>query len=797
MDALTETERRTSEKFERQESAKRTFAATAECVALCEELAPRLAEVIADKLKGRKALARELRPLGPHVLAIAGLAAALESIVIERGEPEATIAIGRAIQGELWVRGQPRKTRARIIKEANPKQAIRAAGHNLKDWSRRHRAEVGNLIKGALLDALPNVFALRDPVETLMEERYNAARAGKTLKKRKPSVPHELCITTAGEARAMALRDRLRLMNPSFVPCTEPPKPWTGWRDGGYWDERTRVSTTFVRNCHHPADIARIKIAFRDGSMKAHVDGVNALQSVAWKINVPVLEELKRRLPSFERKYRWHRVDDNYWRRFKVPMVKVGRKWVSETLLLDDIATAESLVGKKFYTPLNIDKRGRIFGVCNFNYGRQDYVRSLFMFADGLPVFSDPGRVEESGLHWLFVHAANCWGEDKVSFLNRFDWAANNYETLIEPVAKGRSDRWLEADQPFQFLAACIELVAAQEAQERNEPYVTHLPIGFDCSCSGLQHLCAMTRSEEGERVNLAPSRTDAIGEFERGQPQDIYRDVAEKVAERVTPGGKSLGIDRKLLKLPTSTFAYNVSDHGVNEQIREVIEERHDLDFSPPVEADLLCFPGRVLLALWLAIIKPARMELWKFASEVVRPAIEDTVRRPAKAMEWCRACAADRVIEWRTPSGLPWANRYLEPNKLRVLLYTQGRIWKPTIAEGFTTKIRRGKTKNSAAANLVHALDAAHLVRTVSACIPAGIRTIAAIHDTFACLAPQAFNFHQIIRQEFLRMYTEHDPLSELREIVSRAAPDIPALPEYGNFDLSQVLGAAYFAA
>src|SRR6516162_8755582 len=76
MDALTETERRTGEKFERQESGKRSFIATAECVALCKELAPHLAEVIADKLNERTPLMLELRPLGPQVLAIAALSKA-------------------------------------------------------------------------------------------------------------------------------------------------------------------------------------------------------------------------------------------------------------------------------------------------------------------------------------------------------------------------------------------------------------------------------------------------------------------------------------------------------------------------------------------------------------------------------------------------------------------------------------------------------------------------------------------------------------------------------------------------
>jgi len=778
MDALTQTERRTGEKFERQESAKPSFTATAECVALCEELAPRLAEVIADKLNERTPLMMELHPLGPHVLAIAALSMALESIVMERGEPEATIALGRAVQGELWARKQPRKTRTKIIKSMDPKQASRETGYTVRDWPRSRAAQVGNFLKGALLEALPAVFALRDPTETLMEARYNAARARKKLRARKLSVAHELCITTGGEARAMQLRARLRWMNPSFVPCTESPKPWTRWRDGGYWDERTRVFAPFVRNCHHPRDIARIKRAFRDGSMKAHVDAVNALQSVAWRINVPVLEELKRWLPTFERKYRWRKIG-KWWRKSKTPMVKVGKKWVSETLLLDDIAIAEGLVGQRFWTPLNIDKRGRIFGVCNFWYGRQDYVRALLLFADGLPIKG--ATLEEDGLHWLFIHAANCWGEDKITFLARFDWVVSGYETLIEPVAKGRSDEWLKADQPFQFLAACIELVAAQEAEDRGGRHITHLPIGFDCSCSGLQHLCAMTRSDEGERVNLCPS----------DDPGDIYRDVAQLVAKRA-PAAECLVVDRKLTKLPTSTFPYNVGDFGVNDQLREVIEERHDIDFAPPVEVDLLCFPGRVLFALELSILGPARRHLWNFASKIVRPAIADTVKLPAQAMEWLREHCADRATEWITPTGLPWANRYVKSNELRVPMHIQGRIWKPVIAEGHTTEVRRQKTRDSAAANLVHALDAAHLARTVNACGPARINSIGAIHDSFACLASQAYGFHQIIRQEFLRMYTEHDPLAELKEITGA-----PKLPPRGDFDLQQVLGSFYFAA
>ena len=58
-------------------------------------------------------------------------------------------------------------------------------------------------------------------------------------------------------------------------------------------------------------------------------------------------------------------------------------------------------------------------------------------------------------------------------------------------------------DEPIQFVAACVELVQAWD----NPKFVTRLPLTFDASCSGLQHLCAMTRDEEGGRyVNLIPS---------------------------------------------------------------------------------------------------------------------------------------------------------------------------------------------------------------------------------------------------------------------------------------------------
>ena len=63
-------------------------------------------------------------------------------------------------------------------------------------------------------------------------------------------------------------------------------------------------------------------------------------------------------------------------------------------------------------------------------------------------------------------------------------------------------------------------------------------------------------------------------------------------------------------------------------------------------------------------------------------------------------------------------------------------------------------------------HACDAAHLMLTVNAAVAEGITSIATVHDSFGCLPSQAERFRRIIREQFVRMYEEHDVLAEVLE-------------------------------
>jgi DNA-directed RNA polymerase len=64
---------------------------------------------------------------------------------------------------------------------------------------------------------------------------------------------------------------------------------------------------------------------------------------------------------------------------------------------------------------------------------------------------------------------------------------------------------WTKAEDPFQALATCFDLVRAVDSGNP-AAYCSRLPVHQDGSCNGLQHYAALGRDENGARmVNLLP----------------------------------------------------------------------------------------------------------------------------------------------------------------------------------------------------------------------------------------------------------------------------------------------------
>jgi DNA-directed RNA polymerase len=98
-----------------------------------------------------------------------------------------------------------------------------------------------------------------------------------------------------------------------------------------------------------------------------------------------------------------------------------------------DTTTATMMAAAtEFWIPLNLDFRGRVYGISHFNFAREDRVRGLFMFKNGAPIGVD-------GLQQLKAHVAstangNRWSDEErpgdLDHKGRIAWTNRNLETL-------------------------------------------------------------------------------------------------------------------------------------------------------------------------------------------------------------------------------------------------------------------------------------------------------------------------------------------------------------------------------
>ena len=135
------------------------------------------------------------------------------------------------------------------------------------------------------------------------------------------------------------------------------------------------------------------------------------------------------------------------------------------------------------------------------------------MFAEGAPL-------GDSGLRWLKVHCATKFGGlGKATFEEKEQFIDDNMDSIMKSADTLCSENgwWAQStEDPWQCLAACIEIAAALRSPDPTE-YVTRLPVHMDGSCNGLQHYAALGRDYEGAvKVCLAPSP----------RPEDVYQAV-------------------------------------------------------------------------------------------------------------------------------------------------------------------------------------------------------------------------------------------------------------------------------
>jgi DNA-directed RNA polymerase len=241
--------------------------------------------------------------------------------------------------------------------------------------------------------------------------------------------------------------------------------------------------------------------------------------------------------------------------------------------------------------------------------------------------------------------------------------------------------------------------------------------------------------------------------------------------------------IDRSLVKRQVMTLPYGVTRYGMRDQL------------------DSHCRKEKIDLHRYFEDILNATV----FFTDELLAAIHETVDAAAKAMGWLQDCARvankdELPLMWSSPSGFPVRQHYpnAESTAVRTLLLGTAHDFSVETKKWDEVDTRRQVA--GVAPNFVHSLDAAHLVLTIVATEEELKRPVswAMVHDSFGTHAGDAESLALALRQQFVRMYEDHDVLAEfaagLQQVVTGKLPE---LPEKGSLELRRVLDADYFFA
>jgi len=557
----------------------------------------------------------------------------------------------------------------------------------------------------------------------------------------------------------MAVKDQVMYNAELFCPLAWPmliePNDWTTEKPGGYLLNEIMKGHDMVRKSESSHIQGERPIAF-----------LNKIQKVAYTLN-PFIVKVSKALeksgttvgkfkPIYEHPHPIKPVDiaENKEARKKYRREETQRNDLQAQEFRKScrtrmtMETVERFKNKeKFYIPWSFDYRGRIYPIPAFLTPQDtDWGKALLNF-------HEESFMDDEAERWIRFQASTCYGLDKETLDDRLSWTYEN-EWLIERVATdpiGNLSDWEEAEEPWQFLAACEEMYHCVIKRDRIS---TGLPIAIDATCSGLQILAGLAKDKStAQLVNVLPS----------DKPQDAYKVIAETSKPNI-PNNIAAHWDRKCTKRTVMTIPYNAKPFSNRSYIKEALKEK-----GIDIDKDSLTIIVQAVRESMHTIV-PGPMAVMKW--------IEDKVREALKRGE--------KELEWETPSGFVVKQSLYKAEMERITLQVLGQC-NMRVPVGDSEDVDVARHKAATAPNLIHSLDASLL------CLSAldFNHPIALIHDSVLCRATDMSELSRIVREKYMYLFAEHDYLTDFaNQIGAETEP-----PIIGDLKPESVIESTYF--
>lgn len=514
-----------------------------------------------------------------------------------------------------------------------------------------------------------------------------------------------------------------------------PPVPWTSPDNGGY----LIATTEFIRSDGAYNQIARIREQYKPETYPM-LDALNHISNVPWTINTRVLEIIIQAFINMneddvsrmnKKKYKNTDLDADNALEPEVP--KINQLYAKMRRSRGDIfyklLIANHYQDKVFWFAHTSDYRGRIYPIPSIlSYTASDVNRSLLLFDERKPLGPD-------GLACLKLYCVNLKGTKKRNSLQeRLEYADASISEIMDSADNPLTGQlwWLESDEPWQTLAACIEITNAIRSPDPTQ-YLCSFPVQKDGTCNSLQHYAALCCEEElAISVNLTSTE----------QPQDAYTvfaDALEKYRIEDAENGLEIAkalkgiIKRQTVKKSIQALVYGSGPARTQETIKKTLR-------------GLLVFPFSLVdeAAVYLEA-KERQIFLEKFNSA-------------RQVQKWLNKCSSNirkhykQNIEWVTP--LDWL--IIQPPNLEF----------HNVNEQFK--------KNEAGAiapNFIHSLESSHMIMASLNCSKAGI-TFISEHDSFGTHPCSSSILDRIAREQFYLLHSE-PILENLSKFFSKTYP------------------------
>ncbi|XP_075681576.1 DNA-directed RNA polymerase, mitochondrial isoform X2 [Rhinoderma darwinii] len=733
-----------------------------------------LSQDLGMKIYNRFSIRRQLQ--GSHMDRIRGLYKEYSKLLSEEGQ------ISSLLPRELWENLEHEKFGGSCSPRVH------------SQWPRSLIVQLGTHLVELMVQTIKlknNMFSPRSEPK-LIPVLYHmySFRSTRQIGLIKPHPIYSQILLDAGET--------LLTFESAVMPMRCPPLPWTSPQFGAYL-----LSPAKLMRCSEGAVQHQLLLEkSAPGQLFPVLDSLNQLGICAWRINQPVLdiivsifndkgsEKLDIPLPLSEvpslpvqnlgAQSSWDKL--TYQKEQARCRKKAAEMFSLRMDSLYKLSIANHLRDQIFWFPHNMDFRGRTYPCPPyFNHLGSDVTRALLLFAEGRPL-------GPNGLDWLKTHLINLTGlKKKNSLQERKQYVDEIMDDILDSADRPLTGKkwWMEADEPWQTLACCMEVANASRSSDPTK-YISSFPVHQDGSCNGLQHYAALGRDEIGARsVNLMPSEI----------PQDVYSGVAQQVEEfRKIDAKKGIKIaqvlegfiGRKVVKQTVMTVVYGVTRYGGRLQIEKRLRE-------------LESFPQEYV---W---------EASHYLVQQVFSGLKEMFSGTRSIQHWLTESArliskSGNTVEWVTPLGLPIIQPY---HRSRNVMF-QSNLQLVTMANKHDANERPDtmKQKNAFPPNFIHSLDSTHMMLTALHCHRRGL-TFVSVHDCFWTHADTVDMMNKVCREQFVSLHGQpilqnlshfliqkycHNAQSTNTENLKMLSL-FRDVPETGTFNLEHVKDSTYF--